>query len=128
MVAFLRFLGAVPPLVPFALLGGPPSSAFRFCEGFVALVGLPGVVDVCARGLPGRPALGWSRGTFGLVARFATNECPFWVGTGDVGREPPGSWVPIWLLGGLEVPLLDVVGCCDPGRGGGAWIAGPVYT
>lgn len=57
--AFLRFLGAVPLAVPFAFPGEPVSSAFRLCElGFVALVGLPGVVDTCARGLPARPVLG----------------------------------------------------------------------
>jgi len=59
MVAFLRFLGAVPLVDPFAPPGEPASSAFRLCElGFVALVGLPGVVDVCARGLTARPAFG----------------------------------------------------------------------
>lgn len=102
MVALLRFLGAVPPPAPFTLLSGPVSSAFRFCEwGFGALVGLPGVVNVCAKGLLARAILGWSLGTFGLVARFATNECPFWVGTGDVGRdpEPPGSGAFTWALG-----------------------------
>lgn len=58
-VAFLRFLAVVPLVVPFAFPGEPASSAFRLCEfGFVVLVGLPGVVDVCARGLPARPALG----------------------------------------------------------------------
>jgi len=129
MVAFLRFLGAVPPAVPFKFPCAPASSAFRLCElSFVALVGLPGVVDVCARGLPARPPLGWSRGTFGLVARFATNECPLCDGTGDVGRDPdpPGAGV-FTCAFGWAVPLLDVVGCCDPGRGGGASIAGPVY-
>lgn len=94
--AFLRFLAVVPLAVPLAFPGEAASSAFRLCEfGFVAFVGLPGVVDVCARGLPARPGLGWSLGTFGLVARFATSECPLCVGTGEVGRdpEPPGNGV-----------------------------------
>ena len=58
MVAFLRFFGAVPLTVPFAFPDAPESSAFRFCGfGFAVLGGLPGVVEVCARGLPARPVL-----------------------------------------------------------------------
>ena len=87
--AFLRFLAVVPPVVPFAFPSGPASSAFRLCGfGFVAFPGLPAVVGVCARGLPARPVLAWSLGTFGLVARFATNECPLCAGIGEVGRDP----------------------------------------
>ena len=121
-VPFLRFLGAVPPVPLFC---SPLSSAFRFCEcewGFVAPAGLPAVVDVCASGLPERPVLGGSPGAFGLVALFATNECPFCVGVGDVGRDPeaPGGDAFTWLFACPGTPPLDVLGCCDPGRGGGA--------
>lgn len=103
----------------------PASSALRFlfCDcpfctpltavGLPAL--LPGVGEVAvvippaptgdtgllarlARGLPLRPGLakfGLIFGTFGLVARFATTECPPRPGTGDVARDAVVGTVPL---------------------------------
>jgi hypothetical protein len=58
---------------------------------------LPGAVSVpfgeltatCASGLPARRPFGTTRGLgpFGLVARFATMECPLCPGFGEVARE-----------------------------------------
>lgn len=43
----------------------------------------------CASGLPARRPFGITRnlGAFGLVARFATTECPLCPGFGEVARE-----------------------------------------
>lgn len=47
------------------------------------------LVATCASGLPARRPFGITRGlgAFGLVARFATTECPLCPGFGEVARE-----------------------------------------
>jgi hypothetical protein len=47
------------------------------------------LVATCASGLPARRPFGNTRGlgAFGLVARFATMECPLCPGFGEVARE-----------------------------------------
>lgn len=108
MVA-LRFLGFGWP--PAAEVPGSAdatssvSSAFRLLPSFAGGApdngtreeGLPEGVSVpfgelaatCASGLLARRPFGTTRGlgAFGLVARFATTECPLCPGFGEVARE-----------------------------------------
>ena len=113
----LRFLGfGWPPAVEAAGSGADAassvSSAFRLLPSFAGgapddgtrgdtegpeLLPLPDAVSVpfgelaatCASGLLARRPFGTTRGlgAFGLVARFATMECPLCPGFGEVARE-----------------------------------------
>ena len=71
---------------------GPPDDCTREMEG-PGLDPRPGSVSVpaatCTSGLLARRPFGITRGlgTFGLVARFATTECPPSPGFGEVARE-----------------------------------------
>jgi hypothetical protein len=119
--------------------GAAPSSALRLLL-LEATGGLPerlaaGLVArldrLPARGLVARlPADGLGRGIFGLVARFATMECPPKVeAVGDVARDVEG-WLPFLVvaagpgMGGGGVGLTSADGCegCDCC----CWIAGPI--
>lgn len=125
-----RFFGiGTLPLDP--LWDGRPwsSVALRLLDGFCALAGLLGLPER----LPAPPALGltarlfvtglvarllrgllprlilfvFGLGIFGLVARFATTECPprWGVADGEVAREPAPEFA--W---GREGPGLDAEG------------------
>lgn len=64
------------------------------------------------RGLAPRFVLGFSFGALGLVARFATIECPpSPPGAGDVAREPAFD-------GGCGRAGVETLGVCDVARGG----------
>ena len=115
-VVALRFLGFGWPPAPEAAESGADapssvSSAFRLPPSFAGgapddgtrgeegpgLLPLPESASVpfgeltatCASGLPARRPFGITRGlgAFGLVARFATMECPLCPGFGEVARE-----------------------------------------
>ena len=110
----LRFLGfGWPPAAEVAGSGADEtssvSSAFRLLPSFAGVApddgtrgdteGAPGLPPLpeaasvlaatCASGLPARRPFGITRGlgAFGLVARFATMECPLCPGFGEVARE-----------------------------------------
>ena len=117
VVVPLRFLGfGWPPAAEAAASGADVtssvSSAFRLLPSFPGeapddgtrgdeegpeLPPLPesvsvpfgGLTATCASGLPARRPFGITRGlgAFGLVARFATTECPLCPGFGEVARE-----------------------------------------
>ena len=83
-----------------------------------------------ASGLTARRPFGITRGfgAFGLVARFATTECPPCAGIGEVARElgvdvPAGRGAGAGVVGDVTASLAvarDGVNCC--------WTAGPSAT
>jgi hypothetical protein len=90
----LRFLGFGWPPADEAVGDGADamssvSSAFRLLPSFAGEAPDGELTATCASGLPARRPFGITRGlgAFGLVARFATMECPLCPGFGEVARE-----------------------------------------